>query len=143
VSEPDGGTGDQEQIMIINVLSAAVATLASFLLSSIWYAGLGRALARLSTAYGENATMSPVKVLLELLRSAVLATVVTVLVRWAGVDNVGFAVGFALIAWIGFPVVLLSGSVLHERVPWRLAAIHAGDWLIKLIAVTLIVGLWR
>jgi hypothetical protein len=28
-------------------------------------------------------------------------------------------------------------------VPWRLAAIHAGDWLIKLVAVTLIVGLWR
>jgi hypothetical protein len=30
--------------------------------------------------------------------------------------------------------------VLHERVPWRLAAVHAGDWLLKLVAVALIVG---
>ena len=129
--------------MIINLLSIAVATLASFLLSSVWYVSLGGVLARLSTAYAENARMSPAKALLELLRSTILATVVTVLVRWSGVDNVGFAVGFALIAWVGFPVVLLSGSVLHERVSVALAAIHAGDWLIKLLVVTLIVGLWR
>jgi hypothetical protein len=39
-------------------------------------------------------------------------------------------------------VVLLSGSVLHEHVPWRPAVIHAGDWLVKLVAFTLIVGPW-
>jgi len=50
-------------------------------------------------------------------------------------------VAAAVVAWVGFPVIVLSGSVLHERVPWRLAAIHAGDWLMKLIAITLIVGL--
>jgi hypothetical protein len=33
--------------------------------------------------------------------------------------------------------------VLHEGVPWRLAALHAGDWLLKLVAIALIVGLWR
>jgi len=38
---------------------------------------------------------------------------------------------------------VLLNSVLHEHVSWRLAAIHAGDWLIKLLVVTLIVGLWR
>ena len=38
-------------------------------------------------------------------------------------------------------MILLAGSVLHERVPWRLAAVHAGDWLLKLVAVALIVGL--
>lgn len=44
--------------------------------------------------------------------------------------------------WGAFPVVLLSGSVVHEKVPWQLAAIHAGDWLIKLALVSTIVG-WR
>jgi hypothetical protein len=28
-------------------------------------------------------------------------------------------------------------------VPWKLAAIHAGDWLVKLVVVTVIVSLWR
>jgi hypothetical protein len=39
--------------------------------------------------------------------------------------------------------VLLTGSVIHENVPWKLAAIHAGDWLVKLVVVTVIVSLWR
>jgi Protein of unknown function (DUF1761) len=60
-----------------------------------------------------------------------------------GVTGAASAILLALLAWTAFPLVLLSGSVLHERVPWRLATIHAGDWLLKLVAVTLIVGLWR
>lgn len=126
-----------------NVLAVAVAVVVSFLLSSIWYVSFGETLARLSTAYAGDVKLSKLAVLLELLRSVVLTIVVAVLTRWAGVDSASFATGFALVVWLGFPVVLLSGSVLHERVPWRLAAIHAGDWLIKLVAVTLIVGLWR
>jgi hypothetical protein len=52
-------------------------------------------------------------------------------------------VGLGLAVWIAFPVVLLTGSVIHENVPWKLAAIHAGDWLVKLVVVTVIVSLWR
>jgi hypothetical protein len=49
--------------------------------------------------------------------------------------------GLAL--WIAFPVVLLVGSVTQENVPWKLAAIHAGDWLAKLLIIAVIVSLWR
>jgi hypothetical protein len=45
--------------------------------------------------------------------------------------------------WIGFPVVLLAGSVFHENVPFRLAALHAGDWLVKLLVIAVIVGVWH
>jgi hypothetical protein len=39
--------------------------------------------------------------------------------------------------------VLLIGSVIWENVPPALAAIHAGDWILKLLAIGLIVTLWR
>lgn len=48
----------------------------------------------------------------------------------------------ALLLWVGFPVVLLTGSMLHEGVPWQLAALHGGDWLIKLVVIAVILGLW-
>jgi hypothetical protein len=48
-----------------------------------------------------------------------------------------------LVLWVAFPVVLLAGSVRWEDVPTKLAAIHAGDWLVKLLAITTIVGLFR
>jgi hypothetical protein len=31
---------------------------------------------------------------------------------------------------------------MWEKVPWRLAATHAGDWLVKVLAVAVIVGVW-
>jgi len=43
---------------------------------------------------------------------------------------------------VAFPVVLLTGSVFHERVPPRLAAVHAGDWLMKLVVIAGIVTVW-
>jgi hypothetical protein len=38
------------------------------------------------------------------------------------------------------PVVLLTGSVVHGKVPWQQAAIHAGDWLVELLLVSVTVG---
>jgi hypothetical protein len=31
---------------------------------------------------------------------------------------------------------------VHENIRWRLAAIHAGDWLVKLLAVGAVVSVW-
>ena len=41
---------------------------------------------------------------------------------------------------VGLAQVLLTGSVVHEKVPWRLAAIHGGDWLLKLLLVSAVVA---
>jgi hypothetical protein len=56
---------------------------------------------------------------------------------WAGAALLGLAL------WIGIVVVLLTGSVYHEKVPVKLAAIHAGDWLLKLVVIAIIVGVWQ
>ena len=48
----------------------------------------------------------------------------------------------ALALWVALPVLLLVGSVQWDKVPPMLAAIHAGDWVLKLLIVTLIVTLW-
>jgi hypothetical protein len=62
--------------------------------------------------------------------------------RLAITDWMG-AVQLGLSLWIGFPLVLLVGSVIWENVPWRLASIHAGDWLVKLLIIAAIVLVWR
>jgi len=49
----------------------------------------------------------------------------------------------AALLWVGFPVILLSGSMLWENVPAKLAAIHAGDCLLKLILVGAILAAWH
>ena len=80
---------------------------------------------------------------LELGKAVVVALVVAALVSLLGITDLVGAVALALALWVGFPVNLLVGSVTQENVPPRLAAIHAGDWLVKLIVISVIVSFWR
>ena len=114
-----------------------IATVAAFLASAVYY-GIAPA-APASEAVPQRATGTVV--LVELLRNlAVSALLAGLLVAadWNGPDA-GSLVGMSL--WI-LPAVLLAGSVFHEGVPIRRAAVHAVDWLIKLLAIGAIVGLF-
>lgn len=120
------------------VLATVGAVVAAFVLSSAYYAALGSRLAELSPAYAGPRRSAVATVGVEFVRNVVLAVVLGTLV--ARLDlGVGGSVVLALGLWLAFPVVLLAGSVFHERVPVALAAIHAGDWLAKLVVVTAIV----
>ncbi|MEU0531512.1 DUF1761 domain-containing protein [Amycolatopsis tolypomycina] len=122
------------------VISVLVASVVAFVVSAGWYMAFGSVWARLSPA-GAAAGPSPWRMGLEFVRTAVLVTAFALLS--VDVDGVAGSLGFALAVWAGFPVVILAGSVLHERVPVGLAALHAGDWLVKLTVVAVVLGLWR
>jgi Protein of unknown function (DUF1761) len=127
----------------VNALAVLVATIIAFLIGGAYYATLGDALAEVSEAAAAAEQPPPWKLAAELLRCLILAAVVAGLAsqgeidEWAG----GLLLGLAL--WVGFPLVLMTGAVIHENMPWRLAAIHAGDWLVKLLAVGVIVSVWQ
>ena len=127
----------------LNYLAVAVAAVAAVVLSTVYYTLFATQLAVLSAAYANAARPPAWKVLVELARSFVVASVLAGLaslldiVDWAGAVKLGLAM------WVGFPVMLLSGSVMWEKVPSKLAAIHAGDWLVKLLVLSVIVSLWR
>jgi hypothetical protein len=124
------------------VIAVVVASVAAFVVSSVWYLAFGRVWARLSPA-GAAARPSPWRMGAEFARTVVLVVAFALLAGAVGVDGVPGALGLALLLWAGFPVVILAGSVLHERVPVRLAALHAGDFLAKIAVVAVLLGVWR
>jgi Protein of unknown function (DUF1761) len=129
-------------IVSVNILAVVAAAVAAFLASGGWYAVFGDQLKAPTT--GVEVSRPPaLQAAVELLRNVVVAAVVAGLVARLELDNWTGAVPLGLALWIAFPVILLAGSVFHENVPWRLAAIHAGDWLVKLLVIAVIVGLWR
>ena len=131
----------------INYWAVIVTTLAAFAFSSVYYMVFGKARMKLlANEPGATADVRKVpvwKVLLELVRSLVVTLVmahVIVLARIAGwLDAAQLAIWVA----IGFPVMILMGSVTWDKRPWKLAAIHAGDWIIKLLLIAVILGVWR
>ena len=125
-----------------DVLPVLVAVVAAFVLSGVWYGIFGARLATLHEAYAAPARSRAATVGVELVRNLALAMVVVGLADRADVSGLAAGLLFGLVLWIGFPAVILAGSVFHERVPASLAGIHAGDWLLKLVAVAVIAAVW-
>jgi hypothetical protein len=124
----------------VSGLAIPVATVAAFALGGAYYAVFGDELAEVSEAAAAAGQPAPGEIAIEVLRCLALAAVVAGLAAQGEIDDWsgGLALGLAL--WIGFPLVLWVGAIVHEKAPVKLAAIHGGDWLVKLLAVGMIVS---
>lgn len=130
-------------MMRINYLALALAVVAEFIASSQWYSPLifGKAFPELS-GFAPSAGPDPVRIVCELVRTFALAYVIARLFILTRIVNWKTPLSLGFLLWIGFPVVLLTGSMLWQNVPWQLAAIHSGDWLVKMLLIPLILGVW-
>lgn len=128
-----------------NAAAIGVATVAAFIVSAGWYAVLdGPRVALLGLEVAAAPSSPPAwKLGVELTRSLVVATGLAFLVAALNVSSLSVSLPLAIAVWVALPVTLLVGSVVWDDVPVALAAIHAGDWLAKLLVVTAIVTLWR
>lgn len=127
----------------LNYVAIAVAAVVAFVLSTVYYIVFGEQLRRLSPAAAGMGNPPPWKMLVEIVRSLVLASVLAGLAALIGITDWIGAVQLGLALWIGFPLVLWVGAVMWENVPVRLAALHAGDWLVKVLVLSVIVSVWR
>jgi len=130
--------------MQLNAGAIFVATVAVFLFSAVYYTSLASRARAYGAPWAERAGRPGLTfVAIQLVRGLVVAVVVAALISLIGITDVMGAIELALALWIAFPVVLLVASVTQENVPQPLAAIHAGDWLAKLLIIAVIVSLWR
>jgi hypothetical protein len=127
----------------INLPAVLVATIAAFLSGATYYAVFGKKLAEVSAAAAASEQPPPWKLAVELLRCLIIAAVVAGLASRGEIDDWAGGLLLGLALWIGFPFTLWTGAMIHENTPWKLAVIHAGDWLVKLLLVAVIVSVWQ
>ena len=130
----------------INYLAIIVSVIATFVLSGVWYTVFLNqyfALRGIDPNDAAATVMHPWEYLVVLVRHLVVALVLAYLLFRLDIKTLGSALKLGLLLWLGFPVVLLAGAVASDKVPFALAAIHGGDWLIKLLLMSAIIGVWR
>ena len=128
----------------VNFLAIVVAAVAAFVASSAWYAVFGNIwmeLRGIDPATAADMGTPAWTMLFVVVQSLVVAFMLAYFVVRLGIVDWKGAVRIGALVWV-FPVMILLGSVVHENVPLMLAAIHAGDWLVKLLLMSIILGVW-
>jgi hypothetical protein len=129
----------------MNYLAVLVAAVAAFVTISAWYATFANAwmeLRGIDSVTAADTTGSAWTMVFVIVQSLVVAFMLAYFVVHLGIFDLKGAVRLGVLVWV-FPAVILLGSVVHENVPFMLAAIHAGDWLVKLLLMAVILGVWR
>jgi hypothetical protein len=132
-------------VLRMNYLAVVVAAVAAFVGSSVWYGVFGQQLAKVSPVFAELQAEKPAawRILTVFAGSLLLSFVVAYVIGLKADATRMSAVGIGCLLWLGLSAVQWASSMVWENVPLTMAAIHAGDWLMKLVVISAIVGAWR
>ena len=121
----------------MDLVGLAVATAAALAASAVYYGIVPPA--DLAEPVPQRSTRA--LLLVEGLRNVAVAALLAGLLATADWDGLaaGALVGLALGV---LPIVLFAGSVFHEGVAMRQASVHSVDWLIKLVVIGAVTGLF-
>jgi uncharacterized protein DUF1761 len=127
----------------VNPLAILVATVVSIVMAAVYYSQLMKQLATVTHTAVPGKRPELWQMLVDVPRNLLFVLVVAGLASEIGADGWldGLMLGLAL--WIGFPVVIWMGTHIHERRPLKYAAIHMGDWLLRLPVIAIIVTVWQ
>lgn len=130
----------------INFVAVLVSAVVAFVIGGLWYSPLlfgntYQTLRGLDPNAVSQATMPVTELVGEFVRWLIIIVILARVMALLAVGDLTSALVFGGWVWVVI-YAALAGSVLHEEYPWRVYAIHAGDGLVKIAAITAILGLW-
>lgn len=135
----------QEQLPIRKIrYRAVIATgLLAFACSLVWYSPL--LFGDIWTAYRGNSVGSTPAwtMLLAPLREIAAAVVLAHLIVRLTITDRARAALLAAALWLAFHAVGMAGAVLWDDMPWQLGLVHAGDWLMKMLLMAVVLSAWH
>jgi hypothetical protein len=126
-----------------NYISLLLSSVIALIVSMFYYRALTKQMKKLGAGTATMKKPDAMKIIEEVLRNFILSAVLLYFIVHLAIPTVLSAGALALIFWLGFPFILFTGSIMYEKVPMKLAAIHAGDWLIKLVIICAILQKWH
>lgn len=128
-----------------NYWAIVAAAIAAVVIGVVWYIVFGEMYMKLrgiDPSAMANMKVSVWEVLGEFVRYLVVARVLAYFIVRLGVVGWKSGAQLGLYIWVGFQATLLIGAVIHEGMPMKLYAIHAGDALVKVVLIAVMLSVW-
>ena len=127
----------------INYTAVVLTGLMAFALSLLWYSPLlfgniWRALRDVPATPLPDWTFAFAP-----LREIITAFLLAYLIVRLRIMNWKSALGLGLGLWFAFYFVQLAGAVLWDNKPWQLGLVHGGDWLMKMLFMSVVLSVWH
>lgn len=131
-----------------NYLAMVIAAIACFLLEGGWYTfftqawlvGIGRTRAELMSAPGYNPALQYGTAFLS---AIVMAAGLSCVIQLTGPQTALRGVKAGVLLWLAFVLTTWSTEYAFEERPLSLLGINAGFWLIGMVVMGAIVGVWK
>lgn len=115
-------------------------SMAAFALSLLWYSQLLFGSVWLALSHANPAAMPLWKNLIAPLRELTAAFAIAWLVVRLDIRRSGNAAALGAGLWLVFHAVQMAGAVIWDNMPWQLGAVHAGDWLAKMLFMSVVLS---
>jgi len=102
-----------------------------------WMAGIGKSREEIEA----NPQMAPYGV--AVLNSVLMALVLAVVISWAGVATLLGGLGVGALMWLGFVGLAFGSNHAFEGRSLQLWAINSGTYLVGLLLMGAILGVWQ
>lgn len=128
----------------VSWLAIIIAAIVKFAIGAVWYTALfgGRYRALLGVPEGAPAEGMVPSLIVQIVGDLIMAYILARFIVHYGDPTLlaGILVGF--MAWLGFVVTIMAGTIYYEKRPPEFVAINAGYQLVGIVVMGAIIGWW-
>ncbi len=126
----------------MNYFAVITTGMAAFILSIFWYSPI--LFGRIWEQYRHkpNPSIPEWTLAFAPLRELIASFVLAYCIVRLNLNNWRDATGLMLLLWLAFHAVGMAGAILWDNMQWELGAVHAGDWLMKMLFMGITLTVW-
>ncbi|MDP2235262.1 MAG: DUF1761 domain-containing protein [Bacteroidales bacterium] len=127
----------------LNFIAILVTGITAFMLSILWYSPL--MFGKIWELYRNppNLSIPQWTMLFAPLREIIASYVIAILIYRLEIKDWKATTSIMLLLWLAFQAVGMAGAILWDNMQWQLGAVHAGDWLMKMLFMGITLTLWK
>ena len=132
-----------DRLRNLNYLAIVVTGLLAFVLSLVWYSPLLFGKIWMEHRNGLPPSAPAWTMFFAPLRELIVSYVLALLITRLAITDWKKAVGLIFLLWLAFQAVGMAGAIIWDNMPLKLGTVHAGDWLMKMLFMAVVLTLWH
>jgi uncharacterized protein DUF1761 len=127
----------------INYLAVIVTGIIAFILSLIWYSPFVFGKIWMEHRHAPIQSSPSWTMIFAPLRELIASYVMALLITRLTITDWKKSVRLTFLLWLAFHAVGMAGAIIWDNMPWKLGLVHAGDWLMKMLFMAVVLSLWH